>query len=344
MNVIRVGIIRCDLHAKYYGVLMAPHDPIALREDLVYGGYGASYYFYTAYNQPTRLMIPPVEGFRITRVWDEDRQRAESMAKIWNDQPRVCDSFEEVSDDVDLVFIADCVGDGSDHYRLAEPGLKKGVPTFIDKPLAFDIDDAVRIVRLANEHGVPMMSLSLLKETPQVAYFHRRLEEIGAPEFGIIKGGGPSMDGHIHAISFAQRVFGNGVESVECMGPTPLAYLHLDYGSKPDRPSAGVMINCASGGSPSCAMYASAYSKLGAIHSPPIDDYVFPYGAARILEKIKKMVATGVPQEPYEDMLEGIEIATAARIAQRERRRVYLKRDYPMSARGRTEEAPGLCV
>ena len=37
------------------------------------------------------------------------------------------------------------------------------------------------------------------------------------------------------------------------------------------------------------------------------------------------MVHTGKPQAPYEEMLEGIAIATAARLAQKEKRRVYLK-------------------
>ena len=35
---------------------------------------------------------------------------------------------------------------------------------------------------------------------------------------GSVKGGGTAMAGHIHAISLAQHVFGNGVVSVEAMG------------------------------------------------------------------------------------------------------------------------------
>lgn len=42
------------------------------------------------------------------------------------------------------------------------------------------------------------------------------------------------MGGHIHAISLAQHLFGSSVESVEVMGQTPLAYVHLDYGGKPN--------------------------------------------------------------------------------------------------------------
>ena len=43
--------------------------------------------------------------------------------------------------------------------------------------------------------------------------------------------------GHIHAISMALALFGSGVTAVECMGQTELAYVHLDYGGKADRPA-----------------------------------------------------------------------------------------------------------
>ena len=322
MTRIRVGMIRCDLHAMYYAALMSKHDPIALRDDKVSRGHSAHYYFYTFYADPTKMTVPNVDGFKIVKVWDQDPRMAGAINRIWHDKPEVCTAIEEVSDDVDLVFIADCNGDGSDHLRLASPGIKKGVPTFIDKPLAYDIKDAESIVKLSKKHGTPIFSRSMLSETPALYYFKDRLQELTLPEFGIIKGGGTEMAGHIHAISFALGVFGGGVKYVECMGQEELAYVHLDYDGQFGRPVDGVVINCVSGGSPHCAMYASAYSKEGVIHSEPIGDFVFPYGACNILKKIKKMVADKKLVASYEDMVEAIAIATAGRLAQKERRRV----------------------
>jgi predicted dehydrogenase len=319
---IRTGVIRCDLHAIYYANLIQEHDPHLLRQpELGKGGY---FYFYTHYNDPKKIAFPRVPGFEVTKVWDEDRRAAENMSRIYYGKPRVCDTFQEVSDEVDLVLIADCNGDGSDHLKLAEPGLKKGVPTFVDKPFAYEVEDASAIVRLARQHSTPVMSLSILRAVPHAALFRRRFEEIGQPEFGVIKGGGDTMAGHIHAISLAQHLFGAGVESVEAMGRSPLAYVHLDYGGKPNRPSAGVMLNCASGGTPHCAFYASAYSKSGAVHSPGIGDFEFPWGVVEILKKIKKMVKTGRTPEPYEEMVECIAVASAARRSQKARQRVRL--------------------
>jgi len=71
--------------------------------------------------------------------------------------------------------------------------------------------------------------------------------------------------------------------------------------------------------------YASAYSSLGVIHSPAFSDFEFPWGVIEILKMIKKMVKTNKPQASYEEMIECIAIATAARLSQKEHRRVSLK-------------------
>ncbi len=325
LSKIRVGIIRCDLHAFYYGALMFKHDPLVLWNDYVGHGHLAYFYFYLQFDDPRKMTVPKVTGFQLVKVWDENRRQAEVFANIFGKDSRVCDRFEEVSEDVDLVFIPDCNGDGSDHLKLTTPGLIKRVPTFIDKPFAYEVKDAIDMIKLAKKYKTPIMSLSMLRVLPHATMFRNRFDELNDPEFGIIKGGGKAMGGHIHAISLAQHLFGTGVESVETMGQTPLAYVHLDYGGKLNRPKAGVVLNCASGGMPHCAMYASAYSKLGAIHSPAFGDFEFPYGAVKILRMIKKMVNTGKSQAPCEEMIECIAIATAARLSQQERRRIYLK-------------------
>lgn len=325
MDPIRIGMVNCDLHALYYAGLMGGYDPIDLRDDTTGRGHSAYFYFYLQYNDARRITVPTVDGLRITRFWDKDRGQAENAARILNQDAVVCDSFTDVSDDVDLVFIADCNGDGANHLELATPGLRKGVPTFVDKPFAFEYPDARRMVDLAEQSETPLMSASMLGHTPAVAQFRQRFHELGEPEFGTVKGGGGTMAGHIHAICFAHALFGGGIDSVECMGQTDLAYVHLDYGGKQGRPQAGVVLNCASGGAYHCAMYASAYSCLGAVHSPPIGDFVFPEGAARILEMTKTMVRTREPQVPYGDMLEWIAVATAARVAQKEKRRVSIR-------------------
>jgi len=342
MKAIRVGIIRCDLHAAYYAALFARHDPLKLRHHhqtksgkIKYSWQtgGAYFYHYLLYNQPLKMTAPFVPGFRLTKLWDEEREFAELMSDIFLDKPRVCDTYEEVSDDVDLVFIADCNGDGSDHLRLATPGLDKRVPTFIDKPFAYHIDDAVKIVELAQRRQTPILSISILRTVPEAQLFRRRLPEVGGLAFGSIRGGGISMAGHIHAISLAQHIFGDGVESVEAMGQNELGFVHLNYGGRKDRPSHGVTLNCDTGPTWHCAFYASAFGPEGAIHSGPISDFVFPKGAAINVRLAKRMVLTRRPPVPYDEMLENIAVATAARRAQKSGRTVRLSEVWERGAR-----------
>lgn len=333
MNPIRVGIIRCDGHALYYGAQMARHDPRRLREPRRHSsprphwsktGAGVFLYFYLNYRAPLRMSAPFVPGFKLARVWDEDRETAEILSEIFHEPPVVCDTPDEVSDDVDLVFIADCNGDGSDKLKLAAPSIEKRVPTFIDKPLAFDIADARKIVALALKKRAPILSLSILRCVPDAARFRRRLPEAGKLGLGTVIGGGYKPAGYIHAISLAQHVFGNGVKTVAGIGNENLGLIHLGYGERKDRPEAGVTLNLERGEAWHGAFYLNAVGNLGAIHSGPIGDFAYPAGSAEILRLIKKMVRTGKPPVPYDEMLENIAVATTARKALRLRRTIHI--------------------
>lgn len=321
---IRVGLIRCDTHGAYFGALMAPHDPLRLQLPLPmeqparysWQHGGAHFYFYTDYADPTRISVDTVDGFRLTRIWDEDPEAASCLAELFTDKPQVCKAYDEVCDEVDLVFIADCNGDGSDHLQLATPGLEKSVPTFVDKPLAYTLADARALLALAEAHRAPLASISILRALPKAAFFAHRLAEVGQVEFGTVQGGGTHLAGHIHAISLALHIFGNGVRRVRAMGDTELHTVHLDWGERPDRPTRGVTLNCDVGRVWHCAFHASAYGPQGAIHSPPLGDFDFPFGAAEILRQVKTMVQTGQSPALNRDMLAAVAIAEAARAAQ----------------------------
>jgi predicted dehydrogenase len=322
---LRVGLINCDLHGMYYSALFEDYDPLALRDDTVGRGHAAYFYFHSFYNDPRRMTVPKATGLVLAAVWDRNPALAENMAKIFRSRPRVCRSVEEVSDGVDVVFIADCNGDGADHFELAAPGLRKHVPTFIDKPLAADIETARKIVDLARREQTPLMSLSMLQTIPHARRFRARFEEIGSPEFGIIRGGGKTLAGQIHAIALALTLFGTDVAAVEGQGETPLAHFRLEYREGSGGPAAGVAVHCDAGGTLHAAYNASAFSSRGALHADDFGDYAFPYGGLEILERIKRMGRERILREDdYRDMLLAVEIASAARESQRSGRKVCL--------------------
>ena len=158
MSAIRVGMIGADLHALYYGAQMFEHDPLHLRS--VGRGYAAAFYHYTHYNDPGIMTVPFVGGFQLARVWAAERADAEALTSVFGGD--ICDSFEQCSDDVDLVFIPVCIGDGADHRELASPGLAKGVPIAESYRgvVPFLVSDFIRTILLL---FVPALSLFLLR-------------------------------------------------------------------------------------------------------------------------------------------------------------------------------------
>ncbi len=323
---LRVGLINCDLHGMYYSALFEDYDPLTLRDDTVGRGHAAYFYFHSFYNDPRRMTVPKATGLVLAAVWDRNPALAENMARIFKSRPRVCRKYEEVSDGVDVVFIADCNGDGADHLELAAPGLRKHVPTFIDKPLAADIETARKIVDLARREQTPLMSFSMLQAIPHARRFRNRFEEIGGPEFGFVRGGGKTLAGQIHAIALALTLFGTDISAVDGQGEMPLAHFRLEYREGSSGPAAGVAIHCDAGGTVHAAYNAGAFSSRGVLHADDLGDYAFPYGGLEILERIKRMGRERtLREEDYRDMLLAVEIASAARESQRTGRKVLLK-------------------
>lgn len=332
-NPIRVGVIRCDTHGAYYSALMDDHDPLVLRQPMsldqparyTWQHGGVHFYFYQRYNDPRQMTVERVSGFRIVKLWDADRNAAEMLSRVHYGRPAVCEHFEQVSENVDLVFIADCNSDGGDHLELARPGLERGVATFIDKPLASTVSGAKAILDLADRHGAPVMSMSILQVVPSLALFAQRLPETGGVTFGTVQGGGVEMAGLIHAVSAAQHVFGDGVQTVRCLDAGTHTCFHLDFGGRDDRPIHGVAIHSTIGPTFHCSIYLSAYGPRRAIHSHDVGDFDFPAGAATILRMVRQMARSNQSPIDRQQTLECVAVAEAALKARATRQPVCVR-------------------
>ncbi len=325
MNTVRIGMIRCDLHAYWYAALFAAHDPIRFRDAqpglhwLFYGGY---------WDRPEELKAPTVSGLELSKLWDVDRKAAEEMATVFNGGPVVCDSIEELCTDVDLVFVADCYTAGDDHLQLASPSLERGIPTFVDKPLSSSLQDARMMVELAEKHKAPLMSTSLLRMSPHADRFRSRFAEIAPVVQGVVRGAvgkEGNLAGIFHTLSLAQGLFGDGVEHVQCMGTRPFEYLHLHYPNAGGEPfDVLAMNNYVVARHIYCGFRCDVYGQTGVIHSPFVDDFLFPHAGIRTLEGLKSMATTGTAPVSSTSMLEFMAIVEAGRRAQAEGRQVYL--------------------
>lgn len=131
---------------------------------------------------------------------------------------KIVDSIEEVAEQTDAILLTSV--DGRIHLKEFEKLVSYGKPVFVDKPFATCTEDAVKMVELAKEHNVPLMSASSLRyldRLQQILEEKKDEEIIGADCFGPMKIE-PTQKGlywyGIHSVEMLYLVMGPGCEHV----------------------------------------------------------------------------------------------------------------------------------
>jgi len=127
---------------------------------------------------------------------------------------KVVSKPEEMLGEVDAVAVVS--RGGNEHLPLAEPFLKAGLPTFVDKPLATDLDVARKIVALARDNSAPLFSASSVRYAPEVTDYQKMRDEIGRVGTGTVWSPASRDLGFygIHAIEAMSALWGPGAKWV----------------------------------------------------------------------------------------------------------------------------------
>ncbi len=112
---------------------------------------------------------PDVAGCRVVAAYPKGSPDIESsvsrVPKYTEDMKaagvEIVDSIDDLLTKVDCVLLE--TNDGRPHLEQLIPCLKAGKRTFIDKPLAGSLADAVAIFEASKKHGVPVFSSSSLR-------------------------------------------------------------------------------------------------------------------------------------------------------------------------------------
>ena len=169
-----------------------------------------------------------LEGAKIVKVWDPNREKAENLAKICFID-KVCSSAEEVAEDVDAIIIPDKTPYPSDHQKRAFPLLDKGIPLFIDKPLSNDYEEARQIVTMAQENNTPIMSCSALRYARELEEASAEIETIKPIMTASVFGPGDLVYYGVHPLELCYTVMGPGVESVYNVGKEGKSIVRITY-------------------------------------------------------------------------------------------------------------------
>lgn len=105
-----------------------------------------------------------IPGARVTHIWTDDPADAPKVAAA-SLIDNVVTRPEDVIGQVDAVVIA--TDDGTDHVRRARPFVEAGLPVFVDKPMAVNLDELRQFVEW-HRAGRILLSTSGMRYAPEM--------------------------------------------------------------------------------------------------------------------------------------------------------------------------------
>lgn len=155
---------------------------------------------------------------QVVAIWGQEPERTAEVAAL-GAIPQIVPSLTDLIGQVDLVFVVDRHGDL--HPEHALPFLEAGIPTYVDKPLAIELDDCRRLIDTAQRTGTFLTSLSSLRITPETSALASELPRLG--EIRAVQLAGPADPTSIygglifyatHTIEIALRLLGDDLQDI----------------------------------------------------------------------------------------------------------------------------------
>ncbi len=158
---------------------------------------------------------------RVVGIWGADRAHTEQVAAD-GEIPEIVDVPGGMLDEIDLAIVVD--RHGGLHAEHALPYIERGLPVFIDKPFAIDLDECHQMIAAAERSGATISSFSALRLAPAVEEIAAQLADVGTIRAAQIAGpcdfdspyGGPFFYA-THVIEVALRLVGEDLSSVRAV-------------------------------------------------------------------------------------------------------------------------------
>lgn len=155
---------------------------------------------------------------RVTHIWTQDRKISEDIAKAAKIE-FVAERLEDMIPVIDALLLAR--DDGENHLAMAAPFLDKGIPVFIDKPLADNRSD-LEAFRERFREGQPFLSSSCFR-------YCEELKALAGEGFTYATAFSPKYwrTYGIHLLEGLRTVMGGGFKAVRDVGTEGRAHVQL---------------------------------------------------------------------------------------------------------------------
>ena len=190
-----------------------------------------------AYSSLLNLEQIAGDDARATCIWGQEADRTKEVAEKAHID-RIVATPEDMIGQVDAVMVED--RHGGLHAAHALPFLERGIPVFVDKPLALTLADCGKIIATANANDTWITSFSSLRTCASTEALARHAGEIGEIRSGQFAGpcdfeseyGGAYFYG-THTVEIAIRLLGEDIRAVRATREGKLAVLDViwDHGA-----------------------------------------------------------------------------------------------------------------
>lgn len=258
-----------------------------------------------------------IKDAQVTHVWTQDRTMSEDVAKL-SKIPNIVDKYEDMIGEVDAIILAR--DDPHNHWEMARPFIEKGIPIYIDKVLAHNLEDMNKIINATGD-DYPIMagspsrySLNIEKAKKEIGDLSSVRSIFGTSGVTWIRYANHLLDGICH-------LFGTDVDTVQNVGKDGFDIVHICY-----KNGLNMVLQVITGLSEPIEF--TCYSKAGQDHykcvwSDSDQNYKSYFsGFCGMLETFTEMVKTGKQVLPLSECVNVSKIVIAGEISRNEGGRI----------------------
>lgn len=334
-KVYRIGVVSASIHGKpqarnghTWHFAQYLHPTINLDAIKKYLDPGSAKFFREQVRNPKYNFDQlPFPDTRVTHYYDADQSVIGPYTEAFPGV-KAARSLEEMVEQVDAIWMGDASGYGEDHFDLVAPGLRKGLPTFCDKPIGGTVAGTRKILEFARKHNAPIMSSSLFRhEWGTEAALRKRDEGTHGPIQYVIASlqSGYSHDSWMiygqHPVWTVMTLLGPGADAVNLYARENTCHALITY---KDRMPAEVWYGRPDETFQYChtAVY---FQKKRYEYTPAIEGdfwYGHHYEMFRMAATFRQMVKTRREPVPHPEILEVTAIIQAGAKSRKEKSRM----------------------